>query len=110
MGKMGDRWDLMGKWKKRALIVLFFCGLVAGGVERGAAAFKYYATTARVDMVENLILAINIERRIEWLEKQVVTCEDEEKKGEQSSQRKVNCKKWKKELDEKYKDLKILQT
>ncbi|MBW2644610.1 MAG: hypothetical protein JRE23_00270 [Deltaproteobacteria bacterium] len=117
MGKAKDKWETMSVWQKRITILSFFGLLLTGSVERGMAAYSHFATNERADqiesmvmVVENMVVATNTERRIEWLEKQDVACSDEEKAADQSERRKINCKKWRKELDDKYKELEKLQT
>ena len=110
MGKTKDKWDAMSVWQKRIAILSFFSLLLTGSVERGMAAYNHFATNERVSKIENMIVASNLERRIEWLEKQDVSCSDEEKVGDQSERRKINCKKWRKELDDKYRELEKIQS
>lgn len=110
MGKTTDKWDAMSVWQKRLTILSFFSLLLTGSAERGMAAYNHFATNERVSKIENMIVASNLERRIEWLEKQDVSCSDEEKVGDQSERRKINCKKWRKELDDKYKELEKIQS
>lgn len=110
MSKAMDKWDKMGVWQKRLAILSFFSILLTGSAERGMAAYNHFATNERVSKIENMIVASNLERRIEWLEKQDVACSDEEKVGHQPERRKINCKKWRKELDDKYKELEKIQS
>lgn len=110
MSKTKDKWDSMSMWQKRLAVLSFFSLLLTGSVERGMAGYNHFATNERVDQVANLVAEVKVERRIEWLEKQVVTCADEEKKGNQTPGRKINCKKWNGELDRKYKELEKFQT
>ena len=101
--KVGEKIDEMGKWQKRMTILMFLGTLILIVFNFGVAAQEHFRLDDRV-------AAIEIDKRIEWLEKQDVACESEEKEGSQTERRKINCKKWRKELDRKYKELEKLQT
>lgn len=110
MGKARDKWNSFDKLTKRIIAIGAVVGILSTIASGCWASLNHYATNIRVDMVANLVIEVKLERRIEWLEKQEVTCEEERKIGDQSSRRKANCKKWKGELDRKYKELEKLQT
>lgn len=110
MGKAIDKWNSFDKVTKRVIAIAAVVGILSTAASGCWAAVNHYATNTRVDVVANLVTEVKLERRIEWLEKQEVTCEEEKKAGDQSSRRKANCKKWSSELDRKYKELEKLQT
>jgi hypothetical protein len=100
--------DHMGKWKKGMITLGFFGGFLLIIFNFGVAAKNHFELDGRV-------LALEIDKRVEWLEEQDSACSKEEKienKGgdEQSDTRKRNCKRWRRELEDKYKKLKELQT
>lgn len=121
MGKARDRWNSFDKVTKRVIAVAAVIGILSTAASGCWAAVNHYSTNTRVtgveyvvnlriDEVGNLVAEVKLERRIEWLEKQEVTCEEEKKTGNQSARRKANCKKWSSELERKYKELEKLQT
>lgn len=121
MGKARDKWNSFDKVTKRVIAVGAVVGILSTAASGCWAAVNHYATNNRLDEVVlatntrvtevgNLVAEVKLERRIEWLEKQEVTCEEEERAGNQSQRRKANCKKWSSELERKYTELEKLQT
>ena len=121
MGKARDKWYGFDKLTRRIITIGAVMSLLTATVSGCWAAVNHYSTNTRVtgveyavnmriDEVGNLVAEVKLERRIEWLERQEVTFEEEEKAGNQSQRRKANCKKWSSELERKYGELKKLQT
>ena len=106
MGKIKDKIDRLSYKMKMILLVASTLTLLSATVSGCYTGFKYFASAKRVTTIEDRLDQNDLDRRIEFLERQYYNCKD--RYGADFSKAidpwdRASCRKWRKELDEKYK-------
>ena len=81
--KAGEKIDEMNKWTKRIFSLGLIGTLITVALNFGVQAQEHFT-------LGNRVAALETNKRIDWLEKQEVACEEEKKAEGQSERRKIN--------------------